>query len=152
MVSTREKISFTIDEKAFEFYAEPTAIESRQIRNEMAELLGGLDKLLELENLISREYSTYYDKIEKLPGSKEAEEKKDEVFEAIIRDQKFYLKLTSVVNEKRNLQRLAFLKVMCVKPYGFDFYAQKEEFLRKVVAELDKQLDEVKKKLVISEG
>ncbi|MCK9209276.1 MAG: hypothetical protein M0P61_00430 [Ignavibacteriaceae bacterium] len=145
--SIREKISFTIDEKTFEFFAEATAIESRQIRNEMAELLGGIENLLSLENLISREYSAYYDKLDKLPGSKEAEEKKDEVFDAMIKDQKFYLKLLSVINEKKNLQQLAFLKVMCIKPYGYDFYSQKEEYLRKIVVELDKKLDEVKKKL-----
>lgn len=147
--STREKISFTIDEKTFEFFAEPTAIESRQIRNEMAELLGGLENLLNLENLISREYSAYYDKLDKI---EEAEEKKDEVFDAIIREQKFYLKLVSVINEKKNLQQLAFLKVMKIKPYDFDFYSQKEEYLRKVVAELDKKLDEVKKKSPGSEA
>lgn len=151
-MDTREKISFTVEEKTFEFYAEPTAIESRQIRNEMADLLGGLDNLLELENLISREYSNYYGKIEKLPGSKEAEEKKDEVFDAMVRDQKFYLKLISVINEKKNLQQLAFLKVMKIKPYDFDFYSQKEEYLRTIVAELDKKLSEVNKKKVISEA
>lgn len=150
--SIREKISFTIDEKTFEFFAEPNAIESRQIRNEMAELLGGLDNLLELENLISREYSNYFGKIEKLPGSKEAEEKKDEVFETMVRDQKFYLKLVSVINEKKNLQQLAFLKVMKIKPYDFDFYSQKEEYLRKIVVELDAKLEEVNKKKVTTEA
>lgn len=147
--STREKISFTIDEKTFEFFAEPTAIESRQIRNEMAELLGGLENLLNLENLISREYSAYYDKLDKI---EEAEEKKDEVFDAIIREQKFYLKLISVINEKKNLQQLAFLRVMRVKPYNFDFYSQKEEYLRKIVEQLDEKLAEVNKKKADSEN
>jgi len=151
-MDSREKVSFEVEDKTFEFYAEPTAIESRQIRNVMGDLLGGLNNLLDLENLISREYSAYYDKLDKLPGRKEAEGKKDEVFEAMVRDQKFYVKLISVINEKKNLQQLAFLKVMCVKPYGYDFYSQKEEFLRKIVIELDAKLDGVKKKSVTTEA
>lgn len=143
-MDTREKISFTVEEKTFEFYAEANVIENRKIRNEMAELIGGLDNLLVLEQLISKEYSAQYAKAKE--NSSEAEAI------SVMTSGTNYPKLLNAFSEKKNLYDLAFMKVMCVKPFGYDFYGQKEEYLKKIATKLNTKLDEVKKKSVTSEA
>ncbi len=141
-MENREKISFTVEEKTFEFYAEATAIESRRIRNEMAELIGGLDNLLSLEQLISKEYSAQYEKAKENSNEEEAMN--------VMASGTNYTKLLKAFSEKKNLYDLAFIKVMCVKPFGFNCYAQKEDYLKKIANELNAKLDEVKKKSATS--
>lgn len=143
-------------EISFVFNAEPNVAERIQIKNEAAELMGGIEKIIGLEKLAF----DYYDKHIQLNNDKYGEEgfknklaefeklkdpKTDEEIAAFnkfykeIYSNKFYDMYIGLIGDRVRIGDYAFLKVMCVEPESFSFYQQKETELLKIVGEVNEK-------------
>jgi hypothetical protein len=138
------------EELTFVFNAEPNVVEKIQIKNEAAELLGGIEKIISLEN----HAFTFYDKHIQFNNEKYGEEefknklaevtklanpKTDEeitafnkLYKEIFKNQ-YYDMYIGLIEDRMRVGEYAFLKVMCIdKPDGFEFFQQTETELLKI--------------------
>ena len=160
-MSEREKIEVTLkgdwlvagvkkeEELTFVFNAEPNVVERIQIKNEAAELLGGIEKIIGLEN----HAFAFYDKHIQLNNEKYGEGgfknklvefaklENPETDEEIKTFNKLYKEIygnshynmyLGLIEDRMKIGEYAFLKVMCIKPEGFDFFKQTETELLKI--------------------
>lgn len=145
------------EELTFAFNAEPNVVERIQIKNEAAELLGGIEKVVNLEN----HAFSFYEKHIQWDNDKYGEEefakklaeftkltdpKTDEeiatfnkLYKEIYKNQ-FYDLYVGLISDRMRIGEYAFLKVMCTsKPEGFDFFKQTETELLKIVSEVNEK-------------
>ncbi len=163
----REKFEIATAEGRFVFNAKPQIFEEMQIKNKMAELLGGIDKVSEFEVAIANAYQKHEDFLKKKFGD-ELERKreelqvlandKDKIDEYIKLGNELYSGNTYFVfaNLQREFNQLydyGFAIVMCVeKPKDFDFEKQSESKMKEIVKLIRKSTESSKKKLQSSEG
>lgn len=135
----------------FVFNAEPNVVERIQIKNESAELLGGIEKVINLENHAFSFYEKHLqfnkDKYGEEEFAKKSTEftkltdpKTDEEIAAFnklykeIHKNQFYDMYLGLIEDRMRISEYAFLKVMCVsKPDGFEFFKQTEPELLKII-------------------
>lgn len=143
--------------KGFEFKLEPNFLEERRITQEMATILGGWDKLAELDNAIAENYRKHIEFNKNKFGS-EYESKYNRYIELLktdltseelqklrqeLNNNKYYNTYLSLLQERTLVQQYATLLVLCVsKPEGFDFEKQSEDKILELYAEYE----ELKKK------
>lgn len=139
------------------FTAETNIIEHQRIKNETADLLGGIKKVVDLELAIEEAYKAHLNyclekygeedfkkmraKILKLEEEEKADSKEyKKIFDKLYTNQ-HYAEYAYLINSRMDVGEYVWLNVMCVdKPDGFSFYDQKDE------SELDKIVKEVKAK------
>ena len=138
------------EELTFVFNAEPNVVERIQIKNEAAELLGGIEKIVGLENHAfafyekhiqwnkdkygEEEFTKKLAEFTKLETPKTDEEIKNfnRLYREIYKNQ-FYDLYVGLISDRMRIGEYAFLQVMCVsKPEGFDFFKQTETELLKI--------------------
>lgn len=156
-----------IEEKnlKFIFYAEPNIVEKNAIKNEAAELLGGREKIVDLERQAFDYFEKHLDYNKKKYGdellsAKLAEldsfddtqtnaaiEHYNKLYNDIYKN-RYYDMYAGLMEDRVRMGEYAFLKVMSKeKPEGFEFFQQKEEELKKIVKEV-----EIKKKFFRSQA
>lgn len=135
---------------SFVFNAEPNVVERIQIKNEVAELLGGVEKVSMLEthafNFYDKHLAFNEEKYGKEVFQKKLEEfaklsnpKTDEeialfnkLYEELYKNQ-FYDMYLGLIEDRMKMGEYSFLKVMCAKkPDGFEFFKQTEPELLKI--------------------
>lgn len=143
--------------KGFEFKLEPNFIDERKIQQEIANILGGWDKLAELESAITNSYQQHIEHNKRLLGSsfknkynryiELVKEKSDtEELQSLrkeLNQNRFYKTYIALTEEKQLVYNYALLLVMCIsKPDGFDFEQQKEDKIYEIYSEYE----DIKKK------
>jgi len=145
------------EELTFAFNAEPNVVERIQIKNEAAELLGGIEKIVNLEN---HSFSFYEKHIQfnndkygeegfakklaeftKLPNPKTDEEIAafNKLYKEIYKNQ-YYDMYLGLIEDRMRIGEYAFLKVMCIsKPDKFEFFQQLEPELLKIIGEVNER-------------
>lgn len=142
--------------KGFEFKLDPNFLDERRIEQESAELLGGWDKLAELDSAIQDSYQKHIElnkaKFENF------EEKYNRYLELIrqnadneelkalsneLNNNRHYTRYATLMREKMLVSQYVQLKVLCVsKPEGFEWANQKED----VIFDIFTEFNEAKKK------
>lgn len=145
------------EELTFVFNAEPNVVERIQIKNEAAELLGGIEKVVNLENHAFSFYekhiqfntdkygeegfATKLAEFTKLADPKTDEEiaTYNKLYKEIYKNQ-YYDMYVGLIEDRMRIGEYAYLKVMCIrKPEGFEFFKQKEPELMKIVSEVNEK-------------
>lgn len=144
--------TININNGAFLFKREANFIEIQKIESMKADILGGTEKLLELENLrielyrkhIKHNQELFGDKFEEIqeasntPLTELHEETKKNV--RLFYDNKYYRQCVIVVNQISDVSEIAELSVLCIKkPEGYDFLKQKPEDLREIIRQVKKE-------------
>jgi len=138
-----------------EFKAEPNFLETRKINSEMAEVIGGYDKLAKLDQILSEKYedsisfnikkygeAAYKEKANRLRELDAADTESEEVMSLRkdLYDNKYYNAYLNMVTEKALIHSYAWMNVLCVKkPADFEFYEQDELTLQLVWGEVHQQ-------------
>ena len=159
-----------IEIQGYKFKLEPTFLDERKIKFQMAEICGGLDKLAEIEATIQKKYEDHLVFNEKRLGkeifveknkrfhelnrkdmlSKVVDEEKTELAELrkLLTNNIHYDSYVNLLSEKILTYNYAFLQVMVVEPQNVNFMNYKEETL----ADILEQFLAEKKKLVKPES
>jgi hypothetical protein len=135
---------------SFVFNAEPNVVERIQIKNEVAELLGGMEKV----SLLETHAFSFFDKhkahneekygkeglaqrlaeFAKLSNPKTEEEIAafNKLYEELYKNQ-YYDTYLGLMEDRLRIGDYSWLKIMCIsKPDGFEFFKQKEPELLKI--------------------
>jgi len=143
--------TISINNGAFLFKREANFSEIQKIENIKADILGGIEKLLELENLRVELYRKHIQHNQELFGDKFEDVQKaadsnfaelDEDAKKNVRkyyDNKYYRQCVFVVNQISDVSEIAELIVLCEKkPVDYDFLKQKPEDLRDIIKQVKK--------------
>lgn len=143
------------DGKRFSFKAEPSFLEQRKIRQEMSLLAGSMERLEELESMVDAKREKYvlsnfetYGKeevkrmserySELIKEEKSESEEYKEILERMFGSRE-YREYAKVNQELEFLKNVAYMKVMCLEPVGFDFYNQQEPYLYEIWGRLEEK-------------
>ncbi|HEX2868737.1 MAG TPA: hypothetical protein VHO03_16975 [Ignavibacteriales bacterium] len=154
MQTIKVNIDYKGKPKDFAFKAESSILDDQRIKSEMAFLSGGLDKMLEFDNIMLEAYSKHIEvnreafgeeearRIEKEIKEKPLEELTEEEIQALrrYRSNRHYLKYIQMEQEKTKLYSYSWLKVMCISPKDFPFFEEEEPFLDNLLKEVEKEL------------
>jgi hypothetical protein len=151
----REKIALDYEGNHFVFYTEPNIAEKQLIKQEAAELLGGIENYSKLSAIADNAYFEHLRHCRNKFGVEELKQKEIHLTELAkgkenseweilyqeIYGNQYYLQFLNLTKEQSRVEKYASLIVLCVEnKEKINFKERKEEYLEGLLEEVEKKL------------